>query len=255
MRRGYASTSKTPQAWRLERLLLALTLVTISFLASIATHQLVATAAPPPRQEIDGDAALPWTTPADWASFSDAVATVTVTGERRTDLTAEERENKEGLEIRLVDLRVNSIIWRGRTRQQVPATLTVPHGGWSVHEGQPDRRLYLPNSPDLEVGHSYVMPLTWHPDSPAPWQALFVESILPADNGIIGQGETILGDSGKAADWQHEKGSARAALQGKPVGDIAKLLDGVTINPTVLANAALPAVERYRALLSAEAGR
>ena len=233
----------------------AVLVATLGFGSAFAVYNAVPGHNPSDRRYIDGDNALPWMTLTDWVSYSDAVVAVEVIGEKATSLTAEEAAAGAGLKIRLVSARVQSILWKSPNAHAVPVTLTIPHGGWSVSNNRAEQRLYLEDAPDLQIGHTYLMPLTYSPKGDVPWQALAPEDILPMDGGTVGSGESILNSAGKPIDWLTDRTEVRGKLWHKSSKQVTAALAATPVDQYAGSHQSLPAVERFHAGLAAKALR
>jgi hypothetical protein len=145
-------------------------------------------------QYVHGAAALPYLRLKDWHSFADGVVAFTVKDERRVPASDEEYEANVGLETRLLVASIDEVIWTRDKSRQIPETMTFPHGGWTFSAHQENHRIFLADSIDLLVGHSYVAPIYYDEtqDDALKWMPLAPDSIVSASNGRTNDLEPIL---------------------------------------------------------------
>src|SRR4051812_23307467 len=155
--------------------------------ASIALGALIArpstTHPPAPKLIIaQSDQLLPSESLADWRSFADHLALVTITSERKLPPTAEEIAADEGYIPRVVALRIDSILWSRPHAPAAPAEFQIDLDGWSFH-GTTLTPLRLEGEPMMTVGKQYVMPIVRLVPSErvqiAGWSPLSPDSIIP----------------------------------------------------------------------------
>lgn len=143
---------------------------------------------------------LPNQTASDWVTYADHVVVVSATGEREIAPAAQEVERGEGTVGRTVTLSVDKVLWsRSDARRPAPDVWEYSAMGWQFLDGDTEKRtkMALVDQPRVELGHRYVMAITWEEAAcspgdaaePAQWRGLGEGSELPFDGGVIGQGE------------------------------------------------------------------
>lgn len=150
-----------------------------------------------------------------WVTYADHVIAATALSETERVPDDAQLKNGEGLVGRDVALKVDDVIWSEKEpKHAAPTQLDVAAWGSKWNDGNFANRVPVAeaDSPRLEPGHSYILAITWEAarcsagdrDEPGQWQALGVDSIIPFDGGIIGNGEL----AGRLQNAQE----ARAAL-------------------------------------------
>jgi hypothetical protein len=190
----------------------------------------------------NGLQALPTASIEDWASYADLVVSGTVRRISRGELSPDEQAAGEGLAVRFVEVAVDNVVWSAAGSPPPPVVITIPAGGWLVKNGT-ERRMYIGNTVDFEIGHRYLMPIYYNPAAKPVWQGLGSTTAMPFDGDIIGNGETIR--------YANAAGPARNALWGLPRAGVAQLLRGAKADPLAVRYAGLPAPQRYQAVLKA----
>ncbi len=148
-----------------------------------------------------GEDRLPSTTAADWVTYADHVLVVTPTSERTIEPTDTASDTStSGLINREVTFQVNDVVWSNpEADHKAPSEMSWVAWGWSYSDGNTGDRteFAVEGSPRLEVGHTYVVAVSWEearcaegdPVEPAQWAPLGTGAVLPYDKGVIGQGE------------------------------------------------------------------
>lgn len=220
--------------------------------AEVAPVQGVSESAPPPSSLAgyetvvsEGLDALPSETLTDWVSYADAVAVVRVSKESRGELTSDEEQAGEGLELRYVDLELVDTLWTGPRGLAPDAQITVSPNAWVVSAGEKDRLLVFAAASRMEVGREYLVPLV-HDDAFDPaWQALSITSVLPFDGAVVGQGEVLLDETGATVS-QKELSQAVQSLWGLGREDVIRLLESTSPDATARELSSLAPTDRLR---------
>jgi hypothetical protein len=187
------------------------------------------------------DQLLPSESLVDWRSFSDHLALVTVTGERRLRPTAEELAANEGYIPRVITFRIDSVLWSRPQAPAAPDAFDIDLDGWSFH-GSTLTPLRLEGEPMMTVGSQYVMPIV-HLEQDATvlvpgWSPLAPDAIIPYQAGVLGRGDVVPG--GPAA------GTPRAQFDGRPAGALGNALEHTAPYPALAGSMGLPPDERAR---------
>ncbi|MGW5875728.1 hypothetical protein ACWFMI_04115 [Nocardiopsis terrae] len=141
----------------------------------------------------------PSLTAQDWVTFADHVIQVRAVSEEEVPPEPIEIERGEGLIGRVVTLDVEQVLWSADDAPRpAPKTYDYPAWGYTFTGGVENRRIMgVQDQPRVEVGHSYVIAIDWEEarcspgDEPQPamWMGLGDRSVVPVDNGVIGNGE------------------------------------------------------------------
>lgn len=184
---------------------------------------------------------LPNASATDWVSYADHVVLVSPVSEQVVPPTATELERGEGLIGRTLQMRVDEVLWSAAKRTPAPTTFDWQAFGWQFRDGNPDARVPLAaeDAPRFEVGHQYVLAIRWEEarcsegdQVPAQWAGLGADAMVPADGGVIGQGE-LEGETQTVAEAR-----SAAALDGLSLED--QLVGGSTDDLTAALKAATP---------------
>ncbi|MFC6704402.1 hypothetical protein [Flexivirga alba] len=142
---------------------------------------------------------LPNETAADWTTYADYIAVVTISAERELPPTDTELGQGQGMILRSVTLDVGNVLWsKTSAPRDLPAKFEQTAIGWKFGNGDVNDRqeLGITDASRMEVGHTYIMALEWtdarcSPGDkvPAGWRGLGAASTLPYDDEIVGQGE------------------------------------------------------------------
>jgi hypothetical protein len=187
------------------------------------------------------DQLLPSESLADWSSFADHLAVVTVTSERKLAPSADEVAANEGYIPRVMTLRIDSVLWsRPQAPAKAPAAFDIDLDGWSFH-GTALTPLRLEGEPMMTVGKQYVMPIVYLQPSKnvqlAGWSPLAPDSIIPYEAGVLGRGDVVPGNPTAA-------GTPRGQFDGKSAGDLSAVLGRTAPYPAVAGAMNLPPDER-----------
>jgi hypothetical protein len=168
-------------------------------------------------------------------------------------------QRKEGYIGRVVTLRIDNTVWRSSTAKSAPGEFRVFVGGW-VLKGDRKIPFAIQNSPRIEVGGRYTMPLvalqravhkppgaaptsrrntTIAPDLEEQWGPLSPELVFATD-----------GDATAASDIKAGGNNALAKdLAGLSRDEVASRLTQAATDPAVSRFSELPPVQRYHAAL------
>lgn len=149
---------------------------------------------------VDALEVAPTRTVSDWAKVADYVVTASVVSERPIEelRSSETSIDTETMVLREVTLQTSELVWRApSSKLELPPEFAVRAMGWLKTEGGALEELALENGSRLEVGHRYLIGLTWKPaqcsegDTPEParWAVIGSNGALPADDGMVGKGE------------------------------------------------------------------
>lgn len=163
----------------------------------------------------------------DWATFADDVVLVRVLSEEKMAVSEEERAAGEGYIPRTITVEVRRTLWsQPAIDRAVPLTMTLEQGAWLFGRDRPERRVLA----DLkgswgQVGHDYVVAIAYSGFGPAEsakkkWGVL---TMLPADGGVVGNGEAIVGDA--------LTGSFVSAVKDAEVSNVTKVLAAASPYP------------------------
>jgi hypothetical protein len=186
------------------------------------------------------DQLLPSEALADWSSFADHLALVTVTSERKLSPSADEVAANEGYIPRVITLRIDSVLWSRQQAPTAPAGFDVDLDGWSFH-GSTLTPLRLEGEPMMPVGKQYVMPIVYLRPSRrvqlAGWSPLSPDSIIPYEAGVLGRGDVV-------PNRQTTTRTPRAEFDGKSAGDLSAAVGRTPPYPAVARAMSLPPDER-----------
>lgn len=131
----------------------------------------------------------------DWRSFSDHLVVVTVTDERKLAPSAEEIAAGEGLIPRVIDLKIDSIIWSRPGAPDAPTSITINFDGWEF-KGDKLVPLRSRGEPMLSVGKKYVTPIVklagYDSSANNGWSPLAPDAIIPYRSGVLGVGDPLI---------------------------------------------------------------
>ncbi|CAI9386125.1 hypothetical protein MICABA_00197 [Microbacterium sp. T2.11-28] len=193
----------------------------------------------------EGLDALPSETLTDWVSYADVVAVVRVGKESRGELTSDEEQAGEGLELRCVDLTIVDTLWTGPRGVAPDHEITVSPNAWVVSAGEKDRLLVFAEASHMEIGHDYLVPLVRDDAFDPAWQALSITSVLPFDGAVVGQGEVLLDEAGAKAPLE-ELSHATQSLWGAGREEVIRLLDSTPPDAIAEELSSLPPTARFR---------
>jgi hypothetical protein len=150
---------------------------------------------------VEGADARPSSTASDWVTYADYVLITHAAFDSEVTPSAMELSQGAGVINRRVHLIVDSVLWTrpGGASVPAPASFDWTAFGW-FFDGDPSNRVKMAGAgePRIEPGHAYVMAVFWKPAvcdgptvaSPARWQALGGQSVVPFDNEVLGNGES-----------------------------------------------------------------
>lgn len=177
----------------------------------------------------------------DWVERAEVVAVVNVTGERRGTSTGAGDGTGDQFVERWVTLGVERQLWKraGGPALTSGSTLEVSASGWVARADGSTAPLAYGGMPRLEVGHTYVVALLARvcetdATEAASWSALGSGAVIPADDGVLGFGESegriVAGDVD-----QTTLGSLERQLLGDGADAVAAALDAVPADVPSLA--------------------
>ncbi|GAB2486544.1 hypothetical protein [Nocardiopsis aegyptia] len=157
----------------------------------------------------------------DWVSNADHVVLVRAVDERVHEPEPVEVERGEGMVGRTVTLDVRRVLWSAPDpAQSAPATYEYPAWGFVFNGGVENMTpIGTQDEPRVEVGHDYVIAIDWEEarctpgDEPRPamWMGLDNNSVVPADDGVVGNGES----GGQVESAQARRNSPEPLLRGE----------------------------------------
>lgn len=206
----------------------------------------------------EGLAVLPAESLTDWVTYVDAVvvAKVTEKAQSREAVSLDERESGEGYAVQLVTFDVLETLWHPDTYEAPPESFTMSYNAYVWTNGDVDKAIPLvePDAVRFEVGGTYLLPLVDYATFEE-WAPILPSSVLPFEDGIAGQGETILGGDSKPSPRFALSGPAQQ-LWGLDRQEIIDKLNTTPPDPYATPFADLPAEEQYQqAVRAAEADR
>lgn len=179
---------------------------------------------------------LPSESPADWVRNAEYIVEVHVLGERALPVPAIDLQRGEGIILRELDLEVSAVVWAAPGTRVAPTALTWNAFGWHWKGDPLERReLGAYGAPRMEVGHNYLLAL----DLPrglcgdaqsaaeaeqSEWLGLGGSSVVPIDDGIVGNGEFEGVDDGRVGDDSDRPGSVLALTRGKGIAHVEAIL-------------------------------
>lgn len=187
---------------------------------------------------------LPSETLTDWVTYADAVVTVKVVDTRRGELSADEQEAGEGLELRSVTLEVADVIWRSGRGADTPTQMTWSYGGWVVSADDEERRFLIEDAVQLDASHEYLVPILFGGLPEDQWNPLAAPAILSFDGGVAGAGEAVF----TSEEGEPHRSSAAKELWGLDLSAVADILANTAPDPAAADFMDLPALERYQAV-------
>ena len=139
-----------------------------------------------------GDGFLPGETLTDWVSYANQVSEVTVTSEQEMPPPKDVLDRQRGYIARRVTLRIDNNIWVNPNSVTAQGEISFFASGWLL-KGDKRYRFALVNSPRLEVGGHYILPLTQVPDADGnlTWAPLTTGSVMAAANDAIAEADVV----------------------------------------------------------------
>ncbi|MFE3456172.1 hypothetical protein ACFXKD_01405 [Nocardiopsis aegyptia] len=170
----------------------------------------------------------------DWVSNADHVVLVRAVDERIHEPEPVEVERGEGMVGRTVTLEVRRVLWSAPDpARPAPETYEYPSWGFVFNGGVDDMRpIGAQDEPRVEVGHDYVIAIDWEEARctpgdgrrPAMWMGLDNSSVVPADDGVVGNGES----GGRVASARERRNSPEPLLRGE--GTFEGRMMGATVD-------------------------
>ena len=157
----------------------------------------------------EGDELLPSATVADWRYYSDHLVRVRVVAVERGQVSEDDKAVGEGYVPRNLTFAVEDLLWSRPGSPAAPERFTIEVDGWTFH-GKTERPLRFQGEPMINVGHDYVLPIVFLTKgtvvTTAGWSNLGVRAIVPADKGVLGEGDTTVGGpAGRPARGPHRR--------------------------------------------------
>lgn len=158
------------------------------------------TARPPTIMVASGSGTFPSQTATDWVTYADHVVVARAVRQSIGEPSKEELEAGKGTIPRQMTYQVQEVIWStARPDRPAPSTFEFSVWGSSFRNGNTGDLVPIASadSPRSELGRTYVIALVsdearcspGDTKIPAQWTTLGTDSILPFDDGIIGNGE------------------------------------------------------------------
>lgn len=195
-------------------------------------------------QVVSADSMFPDTTPRDWATFVDHLVVGRVTAERALPLEADDGEPDRGFQLREVEFSVDHVLWSREGGPPAPKMISWETFGWSFQDGQ-RTEVTVAGSPRLEVGHTYLVPLLFIPDTESPddegWSPLSPSDVLGYDEGVIDDGNGASAPNGYS--WVHRD------YLGSTADEVAEVLRTVKPHPEARAIMNASPLRRLNAVL------
>lgn len=191
---------------------------------------------------------VPGDTLTDWRSFSDHLAVVTVTDQRKMKPSAAEVAAGEGLIPRIIHLRVDSIMWSRPEAPDPPTSFDANFDGWEF-KGDQLTPLRLRGEPMLSVGKQYVMPivrLAENDDSASGGWSPLGTGIIPYESGVLGLGDPLITTKADAGEvWRR--------YYKEPAADLSDALRHTAPYPA--ADDRVPVLQRAKDVYRSRVGR
>lgn len=169
----------------------------------------------------------PSETAQDWVTYADYVVTVRAVAENEIPPAAIDLARGEGIILRDVTLKVDSIVWaRPNPARAAPDEFHWTAFGWHFTDGDAGNRVEMAErgASRIELGHTYVMALEWEPArcdvgdrTPGRWRGLGDGAILPYDGATLGQGE-VAGATQAPSTFAARAARVDAGLSAQVVG-------------------------------------
>lgn len=192
----------------------------------------------------DGDQLLPSDTITDWVTYADQLVVVTVAGERKLAPTAEEKKAGEGYIPRVIDLRIDRVLWSRSGAPTAPASFETDLDGWQL-KGDQRTAVRLKGEPMMVVGKEYVLPIVYFSKTKkvpnSGWSTLSPDSIFPYQSDTLGKGDVIPSLQAKGADTPTD---ARAPYFGKNASQLVAAMKATPPDPAAAGVMNLPPDER-----------
>lgn len=188
----------------------------------------------------EGVGGVPADTTVDWVSYAEAVVVATVMSEKakplRTDLLT---PAGAGSQTRLLTMRVDTRVWSRPGARTVPQEFQMESDGWNIRNFV-ERRPYALGRLRLEVGSTYLLPLTWVPAT----------EFGPALFGPLGpETPALMGSDNRPVGGEGVTGSALQGFIGKPLDEIAATLQNTSPDPVAAKYFHLDPAPRWNAVL------
>jgi hypothetical protein len=141
-----------------------------------------------------GDQLLPSDTLTDWTTYGDHFVIATVTDQRELAPTSEETKAGEGYIPRVINLRIDKVLWSREDAPKAPSSFETDLDGWQFH-GDQRTPVRFQGEPMMKVGKQYALPILYFSKTKkvenAGWAVLSPDTIFPYQGGILGKGDVI----------------------------------------------------------------
>jgi hypothetical protein len=194
----------------------------------------------------DPDQLLPSDTITDWVTYADHLVVVTVAGERKLAPTADEKKAGEGYIPRVINLRIDRVLWSRSGAPAAPTSFETDLDGWQF-KGDQRTAVRLQGEPMMVVGKEYVLPIVYFSKTKrvpnSGWSTLSPNSIFPYQNDTLGKGDVIPSLQAKGVDKPTD---ARAPYFGKKSGQLVAAMKATPPDPAASGAMNRPPDERFR---------
>ena len=175
----------------------------------------------------------------DWAATADYVVTAEVTGEERlAPPKSETADPADELIGRRVRMDVQEVYWKADDAvTALPDTFTMNALGWLPRAGG-EVELSMEHATRFEVGRTYLMAVAWKRAEcgdgekiPASWTVIGSGGALPADSGVLGDGEfegVEVSPGSKRLD-KPGPSSVTAEFAGKRANAVVRGMEGLNV--------------------------
>ncbi|MCY9787933.1 hypothetical protein KIK06_29055 [Nocardiopsis sp. EMB25] len=163
----------------------------------------------------------PGQTAQDWVTYADHVVLFRAVDEVVHDPEPIEVERGEGMVGRTVTLETQRVLWSSEDAPQPPPEVyEYPAFGFVFSDGVENMNpVGTQDEPRIQVGHDYVIAIDWEEarctegdvPQPAMWMGLDNSSVVPADAGVVGNGES----GGQVSSAQARRNSPEPLLRGE----------------------------------------
>lgn len=182
--------------------------------------------------------AFPTADLSDWVSYPAQLSVVTILEERELEPEADLAETGAGYLGRSVRVEVERILWRNPDEAALPATFDMRVFGWMVAEDGSRKPVKAANSPRIEVGERYAIPLT-----------RFFEDIGPLSSHSLAQ----LDGSNRVLLAAGQRDPVVERFAGRDVADVQAAVSTARPDPVAKKYKTLPPYERVQAVLKERA--
>jgi hypothetical protein len=189
----------------------------------------------------DADTSIPTATMQDMATYADHLVAATVTAEDALPASDEEIKAGEGYIPRVLTFRIDKVLWSRAGAAAAPSSFQNDLDGWQF-EGENKTPIRFAGEPMIEVGKTYVLPITkftltadMKGDG---WGVFSADAITPYTDGQLGTGDTIISAESNIA--------TREGLVGDPSAALVSALASTAPDPDAKDFMTLPPEARYQ---------